>query len=213
MIARVTGNHTDENRHLEHQRNHRTTRRLGFAGCASRDQTSSPSRRSGYRRRTCPTDTFDRAGYYLEVHCGRNDYGVAILSRKNRKKPRVLQKGLPGQEQLGARLLTIDVDGPEFSSVYAPAGNNKDIKPKLKWFECLTAHVRAMHSRSEQKVLCGDFNVVSECRVGPAGSLKGSSNYREDVRGNSKRCRNQAYLICTPASPQIGKTRSCSRQG
>lgn len=133
-----------------------------------------------------PTDIFDRADYYAEVHCGRNDYGVAILIRKNRKEPRLLQKGLPGQEGLGARLLTVDVDGLEFSSVYAPYGKNKDIKPTLEWFERLTAHFRATHSRAKQRVLCGDFNVVPEYRVGSARTPKDSPNYREDVREKFK---------------------------
>ncbi len=133
-----------------------------------------------------PTDIFDRADYYAEVHCGRNDYGVAILTRKNRKKPRVLRKGLHRQGQLGARLLTVDVDGLEFSSVYAPFGKNKDIKPKLEWFECLTTHMGATHSRSEQRVRCGDFNVVPEYRVGSVRTPKASPNCREDVRGKFK---------------------------
>ena len=132
------------------------------------------------------TDIFDRAGYYAEVHCGRNDYGVVILTRRNRKKPRVHPKGLPGQEQLGARLLTVDVDGLEFSSIYAPYGKNEDIRPKLEWFESLTTHIRETHSRAKQRVLCGDFNVVPEYRAGSSKTPKDSPNYREDVREKFK---------------------------
>ena len=66
--------------------------------------------------------------------------------------------------------------------MYAPFGKNDDIQPKLEWFESLTAHLGATRSRSEQRVLCGDFNVVSEYRVGPAGPPKYSPNYRKDVR-------------------------------
>ena len=132
-----------------------------------------------------PKDTFDRAGYYAEAHCypkallGRDDYGVAILSRK---KPRILDKGLPGQEELGARLLTVDVDGLEFSSVYVPYGDCEDIKPKLEWLESLTTHLRTTHSRSEKRILCGDFNVVPECRFGPSGRVPDSPNYHEHVQ-------------------------------
>ena len=132
-----------------------------------------------------PKYTFDGAGYYAEAHCyprscsGQSDHGVAILSRK---KPRILQKGLPGQEDLGARLLTVDVDGLEFSSVYAPYGEYEHVMPKLEWFESLTAHVRATHSRSDQRVLCGDFNVVPECRFGPVRRVRNSPNYHEDVQ-------------------------------
>ena len=35
-------------------------------------------------------------------------------------------------------------------------------------------------------MLCGDFNVVPEYRVGSAGTPKGSPNYREDVRERFK---------------------------
>ena len=134
------------------------------------------------------TDMFERMGYCAEAHCyskellGSSDLGVAILSRNNRSKPRVLQKGLPGQEKLGGRLLTVALDGLEFSSVYAPFGRNDDIQPKIEWFESLTEHLERTRSRSEQRVLCGDFNVVPKYRVGPAGEPTKSPNYRKDVR-------------------------------
>ncbi len=126
-----------------------------------------------------PTHLFARLGYDVTAHCGNKDYGVAVLSRK---KHQILCKGLPGQEQLGARLLTVEVDGLEFSSVYAPFGSNKGIQPKLKWFESLTEHFRATRSTSNHRVLCGDFNVVAEYRVGSSESPKNSPNYRDDVR-------------------------------
>ena len=130
-----------------------------------------------------PTSRFEREGYFCEAHCGSNDLGVAIISRK---KPRLVQKGLPGQEEFGARLLTVDVDGLEFSSIYAPYGKKGDIGPKLKWFECLTAHFMATRSISIQRVLCGDFNVVPDYRTGPAGLSRSSPNYQEDVRDKFK---------------------------
>ena len=132
-----------------------------------------------------PTDVFADAGYYVEKHScpqgpgKRDDYGVAILSRK---KPRVLDEGLPGQEEAGPRLLTVEVDGLEFSSVYAPYGKYQEIQPKLAWFESLIAHLKATRLRSEQRVLCGDFNVVAKWRFGPNGPLRSSPNYHEDVQ-------------------------------
>ena len=81
-----------------------------------------------------PTDVFAEAGYYTEKlsypqgHGKLGDYGVAILSRK---KPRILDEGLDGQEEAGPRLLTVEVDGLEFSSVYAPYGEYQEIQPKL----------------------------------------------------------------------------------
>ena len=43
-----------------------------------------------------------------------------------------------------------------------------------------------MHSQAKQRVLCGDFNVVPEYRVGSARTPKDSPNYREDVREKFK---------------------------
>lgn len=126
-----------------------------------------------------PTDVFACAGYYAKVHSypqehrARGDYGVAILSRK---KPRILHEGLPEQQELGPRLLTVGVDGLEFSSVYAPYGRYEEIQPKLEWFESLIAHLRATRSRSGQRVLCGDFNAVPKYRFGPDGPVRNSPN-------------------------------------
>ena len=132
-----------------------------------------------------PFDVFTRAGYYATAHsypeaspCS-GDFGVAILSRT---EPRILPEGLPGQEELGPRFLTVEVEGLEFSSVYAPYGKYKEIQPKLEWFESLIAHLGTTRSRSGQRVLCGDFNAVPKYRFGPDGPVRNSPNYRDDVR-------------------------------
>ena len=154
-----------------------------------------------------PTDLFARAGYCSEVHTypkapRRRDYGVVILSRK---KPRWVKKGLSGQEPLGPRLLTVEVDGLEFSSVYAPAGTTKaDIPSKLNWFEALTAHLRATQSRSAHRVLCGDFNVVPAYRYGPGGPVRSSLNYQEDIQASFEALLEKGglcdlYAHCPPA--------------
>ena len=115
-----------------------------------------------------PKDDFRAAGYYSEAHCyrksqfGQADYGVAILTRR---EPRCVEKGLDGQEHLGARLLTVDVDGLEFSSVYAPWGKTEGIDAKLSWFDSLIDHLGKTRLRSKQRVLCGDFNVISNSRM------------------------------------------------
>ena len=132
-----------------------------------------------------PTDAFADAGYYTESHCcrrghrGGRDYGVAILSWE---KPRILEEGLPGQDEAGPRLLTVEVGGLEFSSVYAPAGKSQEIQPNIEWFESLIGHLKATRLRSKQRILCGDFNVVPQWRFGPKGPLKRSPTYHEDVQ-------------------------------
>ena len=137
------------------------------------------------QERDFPKDEFRAAGYYSEAHCypkshlGCADHGVAILTRR---EPRCVEKGLDGQEHLGARLLTVDVDGLEFSSVYAPWSKTEGIDAKLTWFDSLIDHLGKTRMRSKQRVLCGDFNVVPAERYGPRGPDRNSLNYHREVQ-------------------------------
>ena len=126
-----------------------------------------------------PTAIFESAGYCVEKLCDPGYAGVAVLSRK---RPRLLQKGLPGQEKLDARLLTVEVDGLEFSSVYAPFGKREDIGAKLAWFGDLAAHLEETRSRSDRRVLCGDFNVVAGHRGGGAEARGTPLSRGQDIR-------------------------------
>ena len=127
-----------------------------------------------------PTEALECAGYHAETYCRKGEYGVGILSRN---KPTVIRKGLPGQDQLGARLLTVEVDGLQFSSVYAPYGRVEGLTRKLAWLQSLREHVEATHYQSDQRVLCGDFNVVQEDRDDSTGTRNPSAlNYTDDER-------------------------------
>ena len=90
------------------------------------------------------------------------------MSRNTLPKPRVLQEGLPDQEDRGARLLTVGVGDLEFSSVYALYGNpttngiDGAIQRKISWMKRLREHLEKRCTRSGTCVLAGDFNVVSE---------------------------------------------------
>ena len=152
-----------------------------------------------------PFDAFSRAGYHAAVHCPpsrrRGDHGVAILSRR---KPRVrLPKGLPGQEGFGPRLLTVEVDGLEFSSVYAPYKMTCSTGTKIEWFEGLTEHLTTRRPESGRRVLCGDFNVVPESRFGPRGRI-GSPNYHKDVQARFDALLTEAGLSDLYAAPPAG---------
>ena len=129
-----------------------------------------------------PSNELADEGYHAAVHSFRptwgGDFGVAILSRR---KPSVVRKGLPGQEILGTRLLTVEVDGLEFSSVYAPFKLEYAGGTKIEWFDCLTEHLTTRRSMAVRRVLCGDLNVVPECRYGPRRRI-GSPNYDKDVQ-------------------------------
>ena len=127
-----------------------------------------------------PTEELERAGYHAKTYCRTGEYGVGILSRN---KPTVIRKGLPDQDELGARLLTVEVDGLQLSSVYAPYGQVEGLTRKLAWLRSLREHVEATHYESDQRVLCGDFNVVQEDRDDSTGTRKPRAlNYTDDER-------------------------------
>ena len=113
-----------------------------------------------------PYDAFEALGYQALVHGQKSWNGVAILS----KKPvELVQQGLPGEEDFGARLITGRVEGLTFTTVYCPNGKrveHDDYPRKLAWFDSLTAHLTAHHSLEEPAVICGDFNIVPEALDG-----------------------------------------------
>lgn len=131
-----------------------------------------------------PRSAFEAAGYHALVHGQKAWNGVAILSRQ---PPAVRQVGLPGQENMGARLLTADIGGLAFTTVYVPNGkslDHEDFGRKLAWLDELARHFRERHRPDDPVVLCGDFNVVpaaidswSEERL--AGSIFHSEPERE----------------------------------
>jgi exodeoxyribonuclease-3 len=98
-------------------------------------------------------------GYHAVTHGQKAWNGVAILSREPAE---VLQRGLPGQEDFGARLLTARLGDLIFTTVYCPNGKHlghDDYPRKLVWFDSLAAHLDESRSASASYVLCGDFNI------------------------------------------------------
>lgn len=127
-----------------------------------------------------PTRALGSAGYHATAYCRKGEYGVGILSHAEFA---VVRKGLPGQDDLGARLLTVEAGGLELSSVYAPYGRVEGLARKLAWLECLREHVETTHRRSAARVLCGDFNVVLEDRDTSAGTRNPTVlNYSDEER-------------------------------
>jgi exodeoxyribonuclease-3 len=109
-----------------------------------------------------PHAEIEAAGYRAVTHGQKSWNGVAILSRKPAE---ITQLGLPGQEAFGARLISAEVDGLSFTSVYCPNGKNlehPDYPRKLAWFDALNAHLDARPDPEAPCVLCGDFNVCPE---------------------------------------------------
>ena len=134
-----------------------------------------------------PERVFRQAGYesvfYSRDGEFRNGWGVAVLCRMTLPKPEILQAGLPGQEDPGARFLTVRTGDLEFSSVYALYGDpgrfgvKGALERKLTWMKCLRDHLGERSTESERCVLAGDFNVVSDGRP-----LRGILNHTQAER-------------------------------
>jgi exodeoxyribonuclease-3 len=106
-----------------------------------------------------PADVFAAEGYSAVTHGQKAWNGVAILSRKPAE---LLQRGLPGQQDLGARLVTARIEDLTFTTVYCPNGKStghEDYPRKLAWFDALADHLATSADASAPAVVCGDFNV------------------------------------------------------
>jgi len=106
-----------------------------------------------------PRAEIEAAGYQVVTHGQKSWNGVAVLAREPLT---VVQEGLPGQEDFGARLITADVGGIEFTTIYCPNGKSighDDFPRKLAWIDALAEHAAAAAADGRAAVLCGDFNV------------------------------------------------------
>ena len=106
-----------------------------------------------------PHDVLAEAGYHALVHGQKAWNGVAVLSREPAE---LLEQGLPGQEDFGARLIGVRVAGLRFTTVYCPNGKaleHEDFGRKLGWFDALSAYLAARPETESLDILCGDFNV------------------------------------------------------
>jgi exodeoxyribonuclease-3 len=111
-----------------------------------------------------PHADFEALGYKAVTHGQKSWNGVAILSRLPIE---LIEAGLPGQEDLGARLIRAKVgEGKtalDFTTLYCPNGkgiDHDDFPRKLAWFESLRDWAKTFIVEEESTVLCGDFNIV-----------------------------------------------------
>jgi exodeoxyribonuclease-3 len=77
----------------------------------------------------------------------------------------LLQRGLPGQEELGARLLSVRAGDLEFTTLYCPNGKHtghEDYPRKLAWLDALAEYLAQRARTDARSVVCGDFNVCPE---------------------------------------------------
>ena len=106
-----------------------------------------------------PRDLFEKVGYQVLTHGQRAWNGVAILSRRPMQ---LIQRGLPGQEALGARLLSAEIDELTFITTYVPNGKSlthQDFSRKLAWLDALHQYLQDTIGGERPTVLCGDFNL------------------------------------------------------
>ena len=122
-----------------------------------------------------PMAPFEELGYQVLIHAQKSWNGVAILSKAPAE---VTMVGLPGQADFGARLVSANVEGLSFTTVYCPNGkdlSHEDYPRKLAWYESLIAHWRDAHDPDEAAVLCGDFNIVPQAQDGWRGEAADGS--------------------------------------
>ncbi len=106
-----------------------------------------------------PHAEIEAAGYHAVSHGQKAWNGVAVLAREPLT---VEQAGLPGQEELGARLLTARTGDLRLTSLYCPNGKHvghEDYPRKLAWFDALADHLEATAATGAATVVAGDFNI------------------------------------------------------
>lgn len=111
-----------------------------------------------------PVAQFEALGYHCYPHGERAWNGVALLARREME---VLTIGLPGEADVGARLITAKIDDFTMTSVYCPNGKNpehQDFASKLTWFDSLGRYWQELTQDYEISVIGGDFNIVPSAR-------------------------------------------------
>ena len=110
-----------------------------------------------------PHEELEAEGYRAISHGQKSWNGVAVLSRG---PVEAIKLGLPGQEELGARLITARIvtagGGLTFTTIYCPNGkhlSHQDFGRKLGWLDDLAEHLEEHQAQGEPAVLCGDFNI------------------------------------------------------
>ncbi len=108
-----------------------------------------------------PRLELEAKGYHALTHGQKAWNGVAILTRESAE---VVETGLPGQEDFGARLVTSRLADLVFTTVYCPNGKHvehEDYPRKLLWFEALADLLAERRDPAEPGDDCGDFNICT----------------------------------------------------
>jgi len=138
-----------------------------------------------------PFDVFHDMGYQVATHGQKAWNGVAILSRKPLK---ITQVGLPGQEGLGARLISADIGSLSFTTVYVPNGkdvHHEDFLRKLAWLDALVDHLKEHLRHRKAAIVCGDFNICPA----PIDSWNGNAFHGRIFHTDEERTRFQRLCM------------------
>ncbi len=109
-----------------------------------------------------PYDELRKSGRYVLAHCQKGWNGVAILSKE---KPILIEEGLPGFADSGARLIAAEVSGIKAVSVYVPNGkdvDHPDYEKKLAWMDGLRRYIADTFDPADSLFVGGDFNIVPQ---------------------------------------------------
>jgi exodeoxyribonuclease III len=111
---------------------------------------------------TFPIEAIRDAGYDAVWHGQKAWNGVAILARG--EQPQETRRGLPGDpDDTHSRYIEAVVASVTIGCIYLPNGNpapGPKFDYKLKWFERLYVHGKALLEKGGQVVLAGDYNVI-----------------------------------------------------
>ena len=130
-----------------------------------------------------PVEAFNAAGYDVVTHGQKGWNGVAIASRL---PVEVETRGLPGQEEAGARLIRARVEDLSYATVYCPNGkdiDHEDFPRKLAWYDSLREYLGGVGAGAPF-LIGGDFNVCPgpiDCWRGEAAD--GTIFCTDDERG------------------------------
>lgn len=106
-----------------------------------------------------PREAFEAAGYRVATHGQAQWNGVAVATRGDAE---IVQSGLPGAEEAGARLLAVRSMDTTVVSVYVPNGKtvtHDDFQLKLRFLDALAAYVGRALDPKGRVVIGGDFNL------------------------------------------------------
>ncbi len=110
-----------------------------------------------------PRDPLQALGYTAHIHGMKGYNGVAILSRRPLEDPQIHHRA----GRMDCRHISARVSGIHLHCLYIPAGGdipdpalNDKFLHKLNLIDDVTRWFPATHTRSDNVIVCGDFNVA-----------------------------------------------------